>query len=189
MQCSNYGRGCRGFPRHWSLLSPALLEPKPSQPGILFIPGSARLCLTTMAKATEYVPSTLAPLPLTAISARSDPLFPFPSHVLNKCHVIIYSMGKYMVWRHTSCRRKTVKNSFLIIILSVNANLKLVCDYCIVCVLPFLFLSQSLYRLHVAACIVSFYLFSWCLPWPLLLVLSRLLVRPHDITTDWIGYG
>jgi len=32
--------GCRGFPRHWSLLSQALLQPKPSQPGMLFIPGS-----------------------------------------------------------------------------------------------------------------------------------------------------
>ena len=54
VQCSNYGPGCRGFPRHWSLLSRALLQPKPSQPGILFIPGSARLCLTTMAKAESY---------------------------------------------------------------------------------------------------------------------------------------
>lgn len=46
-QGSNYRRGCQGFPRHWSLFSPALLQPKPSQPRILFILSSARLCLIT----------------------------------------------------------------------------------------------------------------------------------------------
>jgi len=34
-------------------LSPALLQPKPSQQGILFIPGSARLCLITTGKAID----------------------------------------------------------------------------------------------------------------------------------------
>ena len=55
---SNYRLGCLGFPRHWSVLSQALLQPKTSQEGILFIPGSARLCLTTTAKvidSTEHV--------------------------------------------------------------------------------------------------------------------------------------
>jgi len=43
------------FPGTGHFLSQALLQPKPSQPGILFIPGSARLCLTTTAKAiTEH---------------------------------------------------------------------------------------------------------------------------------------
>jgi len=40
-QGSNYRRGCRGFPRHWSSVSPALLWLKASQPGMLFIPGTA----------------------------------------------------------------------------------------------------------------------------------------------------
>ena len=53
-QGSNYRQGCRGFPRHWSLLSPALLWPKTSQPGILLSPAEAAPwdCLTT-AKAIE----------------------------------------------------------------------------------------------------------------------------------------
>ena len=40
-QCSNYRRGCRGYPRHsWSSVSPALLLVEASQPGMLFVPGS-----------------------------------------------------------------------------------------------------------------------------------------------------
>jgi len=47
-QGSNYRRGCRGFPRRWSDVSPAVLLVKPSQPGMLFVPGSVIDSLASM---------------------------------------------------------------------------------------------------------------------------------------------